>query len=380
MTDPQTELLRSANAAIREGDLRKACEKVGEVLARKGDNSELLAAYGQLLFATGRLDDAENAASRSAALDPTHSETLKLLGRLWLAGRGRCGSLRLLPGTGYARYALPLDYPPSLRLAPRWGWGRPVHSGLAELFRQRADDYRAVVAEMRNLAPFFRRIRAVYSGENPTEAGWLGAPINAVDLALLYYFVWKHRPTTYLEIGSGSTTSFARRAVVDHGLATHVISIDPQPRSGIDGICDQVIRDGLETLDDLEIFSALSPGDIVFLDGSHRCFMNSDVTVFFLEALPRLKPGVIVHIHDIGLPSDYPESFAHWYWNEQYLLAVHLLGMGGRARTLWPGGYVTVTECLRECLQPPLLPDVGEPGVWLNSGSFWFTHETPMHP
>lgn len=45
--------------------------------------------------------------------------------------------------------------------------------------------------------------------------------------------------------------------------------------------------------------------DVVFLDGSHRVFMNNDASVFFLDGLPRLPPGVLVGVHDIFLPEDY---------------------------------------------------------------------------
>jgi hypothetical protein len=109
------------------------------------------------------------------------------------------------------------------------------------------------------------------------------------------------------------------------------------------------------------------------MDGSHRCFMNSDVTVFFLEVLPLLRPGVILHIHDIVLPFDYPESFKEWYWNEQYVLAAYLLGMRDSVRILMPSQYVSSTPELRECLKPQLLPNVGTGGTWFEGGSFWFT-------
>jgi hypothetical protein len=366
-------LLRLANAALRGGDLRGAADRLGEALALAGDRPELLSAYGHLQLTLGQAAVAEDVALRSAAIAPNHGETLKLLGRLWLAGRRAHGDLEPLPGCEYAKYALPLDYPPSRRLAPRWGHGRPVHPELAALFRRNEGDYRAVIGELRTLTPFLQKIPATYAVETAAVPGWVGPPVNPIDLALLYYFVWKHRPATYLEIGSGSTTSFARRAVADHGLSTRIVSIDPQPRSGIDGICDAVIRDGLETLADLQVFSDLQPGDIVFLDGSHRCFMNSDVTVFFLDVLPRLRPGVIVHIHDISLPFDYPDMFTNWYWNEQYVLAAYLLGMRDRVRILMPSQYVSGTPGLSECLHPPLLEGVGDPEPWLNGGSFWFT-------
>lgn len=77
---------------------------------------------------------------------------------------------------------------------------------------------------------------------------------------------------------------------------------------------------------DPSYFSILEEGDLFFIDNSHRSFQNSDVTVFFTEILPRLKPGVTVGIHDIFLPFDYPNEWSDRFYNEQYLLCCYLLG------------------------------------------------------
>jgi predicted O-methyltransferase YrrM len=281
-------------------------------------------------------------------------------------------NMTVLDGTPYCRYLLPLDYTPSRDFRPRWGYGRPSHAGLRAMFQEHNDDYREVIAGIRRLAPFLSAIPREFQHNSP-EPGWLGGAINALDLAVLYYFVEHHRPKTYLEIGSGLTTLFARRAIRDHKLPTRVVSIDPEPRSSIDAVCDQVVRDGMETVDPA-IFARLEPGDIVFMDGSHRCFMNSDVTVFMLDVMPLLKPGVIVHVHDILLPDDYPDSFKNWYWNEQYLLAVYLLAAKQRIRTLMPVAFVSSDPELQPLLSPPIL-DFGPQNPYIQTGgSFWFTH------
>ncbi len=71
----------------------------------------------------------------------------------------------------------------------------------------------------------------------------------------------------------------------------------PQPRNQIDQLADRVVRAPLESID-LRVFDELAENDILFLDSSHRALQNSDVTTFFLEVLPRLRPGVIVHVHE----------------------------------------------------------------------------------
>jgi len=87
------ELVRSANAALRAGDLRGAVEQLGQALSRTGDRPELLSAYGHLQLNLGAAEAAEDAALRSAAIAPNLPETLTLLGRLWLLGRHRPNEL-----------------------------------------------------------------------------------------------------------------------------------------------------------------------------------------------------------------------------------------------------------------------------------------------
>ena len=126
------------------------------------------------------------------------------------------------------------------------------------------------------------------------------------DAVALYGLLRRTRPQRYLEVGSGHSTRFARRAIRDEGLATTVTSIDPEPRARIDELCDLVIRRPVEALEDDGVFLELGPGDVLFIDGSHRTFTGSDVTVLLLEVVPRLAPGVLVQVHDVYLPRDYP--------------------------------------------------------------------------
>jgi hypothetical protein len=99
------------------------------------------------------------------------------------------------------------------------------------------------------------------------------------------------------------------------------------------------VRTRLEDAD-LSIFHDLAPDDLVFVDGSHRSFANSDVTVFFLDVLPELREGVHVGLHDVYLPDDYPAGWEDYFFNEQYLLAAYLLG-GGRCEVVFPAAFVS---------------------------------------
>jgi hypothetical protein len=195
-----------------------------------------------------------------------------------------------------------------------------------------------------------------------------------LDTFALYGFVTDRKAALLLEVGSGYSTKVARRAIRDHRLSTKIISIDPHPRAEIDQLCDEVLRQPLETCD-LSVVDRLGPGDIFFLDGSHRSFMNSDVTVFFLEILPRLKPGVLVHLHDIFLPLDYEpwwlcRFYPHRYWSEQYLLAASLLAGHSGYEVILPNSYIGITPRLANLLDAfwkgPQLAGVSRKG-----SSFW---------
>jgi hypothetical protein len=84
----------------------------------------------------------------------------------------------------------------------------------------------------------------------------------------------------------------------------------------------------------LELFDALEANEILMPDGSHRCFQNNDVTV----------AGVLVFIHDIFLPDDYPAEWERRFYSEQYLLGVLLLADEGRRYEVVFPGHFCVTH------------------------------------
>jgi hypothetical protein len=191
-------------------------------------------------------------------------------------------------------------------------------------------------------------------------------PLDAICLSGLLVAL---NPRHYVEVGSGNSTKFARRAIADHDLRTKIISIDPQPRAIVDSLCDRVVRHGLENCD-LAIFAELGADDLLFIDNSHRSFQNSDVTVFFTEILPLLKPGCHYGIHDIFLPYDYPATWLSRLYNEQYLLMAYLLGGAAGDRIVLPVHFVERTPELFAILEPithhPALRSTPAVG-----GAFW---------
>jgi hypothetical protein len=216
-----------------------------------------------------------------------------------------------------------LDYPVTPR--PRWGQlsALPEHPQLTRIIRAADATVQESIATIARHKERLRQIAA--QCDNELDPHWINGWLPGWDGAALYAFVADRHPGVYLEVGSGNSTKFVRRAINDLELSTRIVSIDPHPRAEVDQLCDTVIRKPLENTD-LGLLDSLQPGDIVFIDNSHRAFQNSDVTVALLEVLPRLCPGVLVGIHDIFLPDDYPIEWADRYYSEQYLLAAYLLG------------------------------------------------------
>jgi tetratricopeptide (TPR) repeat protein len=228
------------------------------------------------------------------------------------------------------------DY--AYRAEIRHGSGRPSHPELAAQIGAGRERYRAFIADLGELRADFAEV-PVGGDPGQAEPFWLNAWFPPLDAMALTGMLRRRDPRRFVEIGSGVSTKYARRAIGLYGLRTRLTSIDPQPRNEVDALCDEVIRQPLERCDPA-VFQGLEAGDILFLDSSHRSFQGSDVTVFFLEILPRLKPGVIVHIHDIYLPDDYISGHVWRLWNEQYLLATALLFGPQAFEILFPCWYV----------------------------------------
>jgi predicted O-methyltransferase YrrM len=177
-------------------------------------------------------------------------------------------------------------------------------------------------AEEDRIDPLLRIPRAEKDVSSPF---WVNDWFPPFDGAALYGLIAERSPRRYIEVGSGISTRFARKAISDLGLQTRIVSIDPHPHTVIDALCDDVLRSRMEEVP-REFWEGIGPDDLLFIDNSHRSFPNSDVTVFFVEVMPALRPGTIWGMHDIFLPWDYPEEWSERFYNEQYLLLSYLLG------------------------------------------------------
>ena len=135
-----------------------------------------------------------------------------------------------------------------------------------------------------------------------------------VDAEIAYSLVRQYKPPRIIEIGSGFSTRLLARALEANrgeGSGGELITIDPSPGKRLPAPrwLNQVtvIPQPVEDLD-LELFRNLAPNDVLFIDSSHVVKTGSDVVREYLEILPALPPGVLVHVHDIFLPWDYPRD------------------------------------------------------------------------
>lgn len=251
---------------------------------------------------------------------------------------------------------------------PRYGHGRPPHPGLASWI---AGFDRAYVESLHVVLGYAEHLAAIPRDAAPGSGPyWRQHWLPALDAAAVYSFVRARCPAQYVEAGSGTSTHFAARARADGRLATRITSIDPAPRSDVQGICDVAVRAGLESADPA-IFAGLGAGDVLFVDGSHRALMNSDAVAFVLDVLPALPPGVLVGVHDILLPDDYFPSWAAYQFSEQYLLAAYLLGGARRVAPRLAAHHVSTDPALRDVLAP-LWARPAFAGVDTRGWSFWF--------
>ncbi len=153
----------------------------------------------------------------------------------------------------------------------------------------------------------------------------------AGDAEFWYQLIRKIKPKRIIEVGSGYSTLLAIKAIrrnqaESRDYSCRHVCIEPYERPWLETAGVEVVRDLVEHVD-LSVFSELQANDILFIDSSHVIRSPGDVLFEYLEVLPTLNPGVIVHLHDIFSPGDYP---SYWrkdrvrFWNEQYLLEAFL--------------------------------------------------------
>ncbi|MEB3065661.1 class I SAM-dependent methyltransferase [[Mycobacterium] zoologicum] len=158
-------------------------------------------------------------------------------------------------------------------------------------------------------------------------------PTNGVfelaDGAVYYSMLTTVRPKRIVEVGSGFSSAIALDVRDQELQDLQLTIIDPNPAHLYSQLNESdyseitIHRDTVQNAP-FQLFDALQKGDILFIDSSHVLGKESDVNRIFFQILPRLRPGVIVHLHDIFYPFEYPDAWADWPFNEIYLLQAFL--------------------------------------------------------
>lgn len=223
---------------------------------------------------------------------------------------------------------------------------------------------------LRNHFPKFRHEYDHFSAEPTAEPGrfyFNNGLFDGTDALVAYCMIRHFQPRLIVEVGSGFSSLVAAEAIAKNKNSA-LICIEPFPldflRQGFRGL-QSLIEKKVEDLG-LEFFSQLDSGDILFIDSSHTVKIGGDVNYLFLEVLPRLKPGVIVHVHDIFLPFDYRRDWVMdelRFWTEQYLLQA-FLSFNSEFEVLMANAYLA-----HRCMEELKATFTNSP--WWGGGSFW---------
>ena len=161
--------------------------------------------------------------------------------------------------------------------------------------------------------------------------GQYGPGYGYIEAQAFHGVLRQSKPKRVIEVGSGVSTYCALQALKknkeEKGVDFSITCIEPYPSDALKAHAEiKLISDFVQKVS-AETFLVLESNDILFVDSSHTVKPGGDVNYLFLEIFPRLKPGVIVHVHDIYLPYDYPRTVLDSYlqWMETSLLRAFLI-------------------------------------------------------
>ncbi|MBV9834874.1 MAG: class I SAM-dependent methyltransferase [Alphaproteobacteria bacterium] len=243
--------------------------------------------------------------------------------------------------------------------------GSPPYAAIETLFAARRAAFESVLDLIDVAAPALEAI-----ARKDLPPGWAGptprfdqAWFPTLDACAAYALVRQHKPKRIVEVGSGHSTRFLA-AALDDGTIT---AIDPAPRADISrlprvSIVSRTVHDA-----DPAVFAALGAGDLLFIDSSHILMPGSDVDLLFGRILPMLPPDVLVHIHDITLPDDYPPAWAWRNYNEQQGVIPLLLSDAYEALFSSPYVATRMAERVSRCVAArlPRHPQGWSTSLWL---------------
>jgi len=161
-----------------------------------------------------------------------------------------------------------------------------------------------------------------------SEFAWDHGPFSYSDAMAYYSMIRKHKPKTIVEMGCGSSTLVAVKALERNG-GGRLVAIEPFPSDFLRDIKTiELLTIPAQKLDRAVLEMCLDDGDFLFIDTTHAVRHNSDVLHIYLRLLPYIRKTIVVHVHDIYLPGPLPIHMMRdqqVHWNEQYLLYAYLL-------------------------------------------------------
>ena len=215
----------------------------------------------------------------------------------------------------------------------------------------------------------FRRFKEEYDGMAREVFTANNRTFGRVDGEILYCMVREFKPKRIIEIGSGYSTVIAARAIAKNQSGS-ITAIEPYPPEILRSLPEFVtVRSCPVQEVSLCEFLELGENGILFIDSSHVLKEGSDVQYEYLEILPRVRPGVLVHIHDIFLPWPYPRRWLTdelRFWNEQSMLQAFLT-WNSRAEVVWGSQFMyrTQPDLVRESFESLAIWEEGPSSFWL---------------
>jgi predicted O-methyltransferase YrrM len=177
--------------------------------------------------------------------------------------------------------------------------------------RMRGVEYNLVAMQEKYAALFkkFGGELAGLPGHAECCAAGFGPGFPFIDGATLYCMIRDLKPKRYLEVGSGLSTyycSLAAKANRSEGHPVGIHCIEPYPFEKLHSVEDIQVTPRKVQEVDISEFEKLEAGDILFIDSSHSLKVGSDVAYLFMEVVPSLKDGVVIHVHDVNFPYNTP--------------------------------------------------------------------------
>jgi hypothetical protein len=163
-------------------------------------------------------------------------------------------------------------------------------------------------------------------------SGLLGPGYGPIESQVLHCFVRRGAPARIVEVGGGMSTAIEASAVAMNEAEgrgrTAITTIEPFPSDALSQLGSvRLVREPAQAVS-ADVFAELGAGDLLFVDSTHTVKTGSEVLRLYLEIVPSLPPGVIVHVHDVTLPYLFPPDVLTNYfdWQETGLVLALLTG------------------------------------------------------